>query len=420
MRLGFQDREWQPVRRGRREPRRHRGGPMSTRILRRTIAGAALAVALASLPASLPIIDSARAGDTGLTKYYENKVVGFHFRPLDGWANLPPGTDPSDPKIGGFYSDAAKFDRTANKPSCDIYAFKQASESTASPGTGAEGKAPPKNEEEARAQAMDEMRTKTTKDVFNGRYGRFKQVTDAYLSKLDEKKKTQQTKHVKLTDPVEKELKVGDQVINTMEATVGIPMTNGRTEFLETVEIVAGWTHNDEYEIGLVFEIPGVNWEKYKQSVYASIASLDFLEGSDIAAARKDLEDALAGKSGDERWLAEFKKKVGPGWAYLQTKNYLLVYDQAVKPDRVKTIALQIEAIRKDVYEVLFPPDRPITAISVVRICKDPQQYSSYGGPGGSPGDSNYVDQEPVFYQEGRKKKDTLPVLNHQGLPPVL
>ncbi len=386
---------------------------MSKRILRTTLAGAAIAAALASVPGG-----PALAGDVTPGKYYENKVVGFHFRPLENWATVPPGTDPNDPKVCGFYSDAAKFDRTSNKPQCGVYAFKQSPEGAASPGTGGEEKPPakpPQNEDEARAAAMDELRFKTTRAVFDRIYGRYKTIADQYLSKLDDKKKKQQTKHIKGGDPVEKEIKVGDQVISTVEVCVPVPMTDGRTEFLESIEIVAGWTHNDEYEVGLVWEIPGAGWDKYSGGVYASIRTLDFLEGTDIAAARKDLEDALAGKTGDERWLAEIKKKVGPGWAYLQTKNYLLVYDQVVKPDRVKAIAIQIEAIRKDVYEVLFPPDRPVTAISVVRICKDKQQYGSYGGHGGSAGYWNWVDQELVFYEDVSAKKDSLRVLNHEA-----
>jgi hypothetical protein len=386
---------------------------MSTRFLRNTLAGAAIAAALASVPAG-----PARAGDVTPGKWYENKVVGFHFRPLENWATVPPGTDPNDPKVCGYYSDAAKFGHTSNKPQCDVYAFKQAVEGgTSTPGTGGEDKPPakPKNDDEARAAAMDEFRYKSTRAVFDRAHDRYKGGMDQYLAKLDEKHKAKALRDYKGGEPVEREMKVGDQVIMTVESTLGVPMTDGRTEFLEGIVLVAGWTHNEEYEIGLFFEIPEAGWKKYSQGVYSSIRTLDFLEGTDVAAARKDLEDALAGKTGDERWLAEIKKKVGPGWAYFQTKNYLLVYDQAVKPDRVKTIAVQIEAIRKDVYEVLFPPDRPVTAISVVRICKDKVQYMSYGGPPSSAGYWMWEAQELVFYEDVGAKKDSLRVLNHEA-----
>jgi hypothetical protein len=191
-----------------------------------------------------------------------------------------------------------------------------------------------------------------------------------------------------------------------------MPLTNG--EVIQG-KIVAGWTSNDEYEVGAIYEIPGDQWRKYGQGVYSSLKSLEFMTGESVADARKDLAEALAGKTGDERWLEEIKRRVAPGWAHLQTKNYLLVYHKEIEPDRVRLIAKQIELIRKDVYEELFPPDRPVTAISVVRVCKDKDQYHQYGGPGGSAGYWNSGAQELVFYEDTSAKKDALRVLNHEA-----
>ncbi len=383
--------------------------------LRRTSIAAALALAAASSPPP-----AARADDKTPGKWHEDKVVGFRFRPLNEWGTVPPGTDPNDPKLGGYYSDAAKYDRSV-KPECSVYGFKvPRGEAVATePGLGGGdskggGSDPPKppTEEEMREMAMAEMRFKSTRQVVDFLRDRYYATADQLFARFDEKKQRKLKDQMKRKDPVVKELKAGDGVLTVIDTEFMAALTNG--ELLEG-KIVAGYIRNEEYEVGVVYQIPESEWKKYGQGVFASIRSLKFLEGEDIAAARKDLADALEGKTGDERWLEAIKRKVGVGWAHLQTRNYLLVFDKNVKPDLVRSISIQIEAIRKDVYEVLFPPDRPVTAISVVRVCKDPDQYRQYGGPGGSAGYWNSGEQELVFYQDGSKGGDSLRVLYHEA-----
>ncbi|MFI5401437.1 MAG: hypothetical protein ACHQ1G_00660, partial [Planctomycetota bacterium] len=89
-----------------------------------------------------------------------------------------------------------------------------------------------------------------------------------------------------------------------------------------------------------------------------------------------------------EAWREARKKKLAglKDWDALDTKNYLIVYNKEVKRPLLKKIAEHIEEIRADVYEKLFPPSREVKAISVVRVCKDLEEYHRYGGPGGSAG----------------------------------
>ncbi len=397
---------------------------MMTRHMTVGTLGLGLALAVAAAPPG-----PALAGDEMPGKHYENKLVGFRFRPLNEWAAVPPGTDPNDPKICGFYSDKAKFEYSV-KPECSVYAFKvPRTEAVATPrdggpeapedplGGGDKDPPPPPNPTpedlaEAREAFLDSFRMKSTRDAVTRAVESYKRISDQVLARMDEKKRKKILSKIKSQAPVEKEIKGDDEVLVIIESNQPVALMSG--DIIE-LHIVAGFRRNEEFEVGVVYEIPGTEWKKYGAGVMASLRSIEFMEGAEIAAARKDLEDALAGKTGDERWIEEIKRKVGPGWDYLQTKNYLLVYDKAVKPDRVKLIAVQIEAIRKDVYEVMFPPDRPITAISVVRVCKDPQQYSAYGGPGGSAGYWNSGAQELVFYEDTSKKKDSLRVLNHEA-----
>jgi hypothetical protein len=395
--------------------RRGKGGTMSLERRSKAILLLLAAAAAATAGGSLP---RAQAGDDMPGKWYENRLVGFHFRPLNEWAAVPPGTDPDDPKVCGFYSDAAKYDRSV-KPECSVYAFrvpKGEGVATLGPGNGEGGgdkkPEPPRTPEEARKAAMDSLRLKGTREAIEQIRMRYSDATERFLSTMDEKKQKKMREKFKNTPLAEKDVKTDDGILKIYDGCIGVPLTNG--EVLE-VHTLGGAIRNEEYEVGVIYEVPGPEWKKYGPGAMASLKTMEFLGGEDIAAARKDLEDALVGKTGDERWLEEIKRKVGPGWAYLQTRNYLLVYDKVVKPDRVRLIAVQIEAIRKDVYEVLFPPDRPVTAISVVRVCKDKEQYSAYGGPGGSAGYWNSADQELVFYEDTQAKKDALRVLNHEA-----
>jgi len=118
-----------------------------------------------------------------------------------------------------------------------------------------------------------------------------------------------------------------------------------------------------------------------------------------------------------EEWRNARKKKLAglKDWAALDTENYLIVYNKQVKKRLLKSIAKHIEAIRKQIYEKLFPPVREMKAISVLRVCKDAQEYHRYGGPRGSAGYWSRGDEELVFYQDKSNKKDSLRVLYHEA-----
>jgi len=118
-----------------------------------------------------------------------------------------------------------------------------------------------------------------------------------------------------------------------------------------------------------------------------------------------------------EEWRAARKKKLEglKEWDALDTKNYLIVYNKEVKRALLKKIAVHIEQIRADVYEKLFPPSREVKAISVVRVCKDREEYHRYGGPPGSAGYWSRGDEELVFFQDKSNKKDSLRVLYHEA-----
>jgi hypothetical protein len=118
-----------------------------------------------------------------------------------------------------------------------------------------------------------------------------------------------------------------------------------------------------------------------------------------------------------EEWRNARKKKLAglKEWDALDTENYLIVYNKEVKRPLLNQIAKHIELIRADVYEKIFPPTREVKAVSVVRVCKDAEEYHRYGGPGGSAGYWADHDEELVFYQDRANRTDSLRVLYHEA-----
>jgi hypothetical protein len=123
----------------------------------------------------------------------------------------------------------------------------------------------------------------------------------------------------------------------------------------------------------------------------------------------KDAE--LAQLSEQDRFLQQQIDKLPPGWSSLRTRRYLFLYNAEEK--FVKQLAERIEAIR-DEYERLYPPDRPIDAVSIVRVCNSIDEYHAYGGRPGTGGYWYYVARELVFF-DYRPRDLTLLVLNHEA-----
>jgi len=122
----------------------------------------------------------------------------------------------------------------------------------------------------------------------------------------------------------------------------------------------------------------------------------------------------------DPEFRVKARAALPKGWNSEDTENYILVYDTKDEP-LLRLIERELEAIRKE-YEKLFPPLAPVTAVSRVRICKDRQEYFSYGGPKGSGGYWNWKAEELVFFdyenvdgEAGTGKANSRIVLYHEA-----
>ena len=138
----------------------------------------------------------------------------------------------------------------------------------------------------------------------------------------------------------------------------------------------------------------------------------------------KDVEqiDDLEGVNITAKKRSQIESGIVAGWDVIVSpkKNYIIIYNTKNGKNHLlaKEIAKRIEAIREQVYEVQFPPAKPITTVCIVRVCKDRQEYHQYGGPGGSAGYWSSGDEELVFYDASASDKpddDTLSVLYHEA-----
>lgn len=116
----------------------------------------------------------------------------------------------------------------------------------------------------------------------------------------------------------------------------------------------------------------------------------------------------------------EARKQLVRGWKAEDTENFIVVYDTPDVP-LVRKIVGDLEVIRKE-YEKLFPSVSPVTAISTVRICKNQEEYMTYGGMPGSAGYWNSAVEELVLYDAekavkggGKTDADTFIVLYHEA-----
>jgi len=172
---------------------------------------------------------------------------------------------------------------------------------------------------------------------------------------------------------------------------------------------------------GVLYFCSGADEEDMRSAFELSVKRFRVLDpeveeaGEDGEAPASDADIFVDSETKPEAWREIRKKKLIAGWKALDTKNYLLLYNQEVKRSLIKAIALQIEAIRAQVYEPMFPPTREVKAISVVRVCKDAAEYHKYGGPGGSAGYWSSGDEELVFYQDKSNRSDSLRVLYHEA-----
>ncbi|MHC4822272.1 MAG: hypothetical protein ACYTDX_11210, partial [Planctomycetota bacterium] len=167
------------------------------------------------------------------------------------------------------------------------------------------------------------------------------------------------------------------------------------------------------FEVAVIYEAPDTKdyLKAWRPAFRTSAKSLRILRDSEMKYARKKLDRKLDREEGDQgRWLRQVIEGLPKGWDHRRTKNYLIVYDKSIEkpagwPGLISKLEKRLERLRKEIYEEEFPSDRPITAVSVVKVVQDPKQYAAYGAPAGSAGYWSWPTQELVFFANVKKRK---------------
>ena len=110
----------------------------------------------------------------------------------------------------------------------------------------------------------------------------------------------------------------------------------------------------------------------------------------------------------EESWAWEIERRLPSEWTSARHGGYLFLFDREVRPERVETLALTVNSLRSGVFEKRFPPVGRLPGILLIRVCKDKDQYSQYGGPSGSVAYYSPADREAVCHEDIGNKKDAL------------
>jgi hypothetical protein len=347
------------------------------------------AAAVAALVLVLGVADRARAGDAP-TKYYRDATHKFSLKYFDKWDQIP--------VEAGEKVEVAKFAEKGDRG--DVYAPKI---NVVRVEKGDRAKPVITGGDEVKPDGAPDIDFPGMKpeSAFEALVGRFA-IPDKHKPSADKFKK------VKSADDVEGRLYQFDV---PFDIYVGRPP--------EVISFTIATFEQKDVEYGILcicskarskgfktgFEQVAKSF-RFKDDKAKDVESLAVLDGVNISAERR----------------RQIERTQIKGWNVIVSpkKQYVVIYDTKNGKNNAlaKVIAERIEKIREQVYEVQFPPAQPITAVSIVRVCRDKPQYHQYGGPGGSAGYWSSGTEELVFYDASPSKKiddDTVAVLYHEA-----
>lgn len=200
--------------------------------------------------------------------------------------------------------------------------------------------------------------------------------------------------------------KVAGQMYETTYGEMNDPRLGPRSGYFTVIAIFT--LQEREYALEIFCGVAVK--KKYRRIFLRVVKSFRF-----IAAGKKDVAAAQATSPREAaRLRARKDAERVPGWWYVESENYFIVTNTSGKRKaRIHDLKRRLEAMRV-LYERDFPPVKPITAVSIVRVCKDMQSYRHYGGPPGSGGYWYSAAQELVIFHRG-EKNFARSVLNHEA-----
>ncbi|MEE9391993.1 MAG: hypothetical protein V3W41_05770 [Planctomycetota bacterium] len=341
---------------------------------------------------------AATMGGPSLGKSQKIKAYGYSIRPLKTWNSIP--AQPGQKTIVGSWSpDLARAQKRGDFSSygcgLQIRRFEKGggitttNESEAKDKEEEEAEKKRKAEEKKRLRGLEKIRMRMNpKNIEEWLEGQFENAAKRYVPKA---------------------IKAGKLKGKLIE------FTGGRTAYC------IGVFERDGFEWGVIYTAPEAAYKKNWKKIYTrSIKSFRLIGTKgriERTVAVKDLK-----KLSPEKRRAALKSQIkgNPGWYAIDSKNYVFLSNSKNK-SFVKSLSKQIEALRKAVYEKMFPPQVQITTVCTVRVLSTQSEYYQYGGPRGSAGYWNSRKEELVLFDSfdglGKKKSRaaTRSVMYHEA-----
>lgn len=171
---------------------------------------------------------------------------------------------------------------------------------------------------------------------------------------------------------------------------------------------VHGWA-SDEDLIVFVGECEVSMWRREKRAMERVASSFEFFTKSEVSAQREKWTRRYRRSSLPHREeRIDVASKLVDGWSVRDTKHSIILYHGPSDAPVLAQIARNLIAIRGR-FALDFPPDRPLDALSVVRVCRDRGEYLTYGGNPSTVGYFNSQTQELVFFDARVEKSGSMP-----------
>ena len=363
-------------------------------------AAAAAAAGLASLLGAPPAL---AGGAVVSEKAYEDTSIGYSILPIRGW-EAKPKKNPDDPmarsdaggwyskdpdwkgaectvvKFGSFFGEEARPVATeGSAPGGDKGGGEKGGGEGGAPGGGKDGGGGGKDEggkegggKEGGGKGPDPAKApegpRTVKDLF----GKGPESFEAWLAAVKKNFKMQ-GRDLDLTPT---KAKFGEDDGFLWEGTL--------YQGMDRINVYGASVKRAAFEVAGLYMAPdGKTFVRDLKGAYkSSVKSLRILPERTMRKAQDALAKKIAGADAESAWAEKAIAALPPGWLSHRSPHYAILYDKSIdtsNPGLIARIANQLERIRAQVYEPLFPAARPVTALSIVKVTQDPKQYHEYG-----------------------------------------
>ena len=338
------------------------------------------------LPLALGALAQPAAAQKAGSKYVEDTTHGFEFKPLKEWAGIPVTAQlKASEVIARFSSEDLRIKLPNNSISqgkAELYIFTFETPTAVTGGNSG-----------LRSRAGGETRRPTIEEwiprMFDFRDFKEEGLKDPIIEPEDEK------------------LKKG---LVARRAAYGANSPNGYKLVIDT------WTVTlPDFDLVFLYVLPSQgdrDDKKWLRTFETSVKSLRLIEK---VAGPKRVTEGASYEEQYEYHKAEAEKT--PGWTAVETPSeQYIIKTSSDDKGFIKEVIQRLESSRR-VFEQDFPPSKEIEHVSVVRVCKDQDEFSQYGNT--RPGVAGYFNPgttELVLYDnKERDRRETLAVMSHEA-----